>query len=120
MTPLATFIWLLDLVSDTIGHLALKHATRRAGAAPGSIFWRAVLSEPFLWLGIGAFAVEFLVWLSFLALVPLSQGVLVGCINILGVMLGGRILFGERITAARTAATILIGTGVALVGWGGT
>jgi drug/metabolite transporter (DMT)-like permease len=119
MSALATFFWVLDLLFDTTGHLALKHATRRAVPASGLIFWRSVLSQPFLWLGIGAFAAEFLAWLSFLSLVPLSKGVLVACVNILVVMIGGRVFFRERVTGARAAAGMLIGMGVALVGWAG-
>jgi len=51
--------------------------------------------------------------------VPLWQGVMVACIDILMVMLGGRIFFGERITPPRVAAISLIAIGVLLVGWGG-
>jgi drug/metabolite transporter (DMT)-like permease len=119
MSALATFFWVLDLLFDTIGHLALKHSTRRVAPASGLLFWRSVLPQPILWLGIGAFAAEFLAWLSFLSLVPLSKGVLVGSVNILAVMIGGRIFFRERVTAARAAAGMLIATGVALVGWAG-
>jgi drug/metabolite transporter (DMT)-like permease len=119
MSALATFIWVLDLMFDTTGHLALKQATRRVAPASGLIFWRFLLSQPFFWLGIGAFAAEFLAWLSFLSLVPLSKGVLLGCINLLAVMIGGRVLFSERLNGARTVAAMLIGTGVALVGWAG-
>jgi drug/metabolite transporter (DMT)-like permease len=119
MNILATFVWALDLLFDATGHLALKSATRRVGTPIGSILWRSLASEPFFWLSIGAFAAEFLAWLSFLSLVPLSKGVLVGSLNILAVMIGGRVFFGEQITAPRGAAAILIGTGVALVGWAG-
>ena len=119
MSALATLIWVIDLLFDTTGHLALKQATRQADSGSGLAFWRSVLARPALWLGITAFAAEFLAWLSFLSLVPLSKGVLVGCINILAVMIGGRIFFGEKVTAPRAAAAMLIGTGVALVGWAG-
>ena len=40
-----------------------------------------------------------------------------GCITIAGVMIGGRICFGERITGMRALAALLIGVGVLLVGW---
>ena len=74
MSALATLIWMLDLISDTTGHLALKHATRRVALASGLLFWRSVLPQPILWLGIGAFAAEFLAWLSFLSLGAAFQG----------------------------------------------
>jgi multidrug transporter EmrE-like cation transporter len=62
---------------------------------------------------------EFFMWLAFLSVVPLWQGVMVACIDILLVMLGGRIFFGEQITRARMLAISLIAVGVLLVGGGG-
>ena len=44
---------------------------------------------------------------------------MVASIDILLVMLGGRIFFGEHITRPRVAAISLIAIGVLLVGWGG-
>jgi multidrug transporter EmrE-like cation transporter len=41
-----------------------------------------------------------------------------GSITIVGVMLGGRLFFRERITPPRAIAIALIAAGVALVGWG--
>lgn len=119
MTPLATLLWLLNLLCDTGGHLAFKGASVTAAHVDGIARWRVMFRSPFMWLGLTAFVAEFFLWLAFLSLVPLSQGVLVGCINIIGVMIGGRLFFGERITAARTGAIALVALGVLLVGWGG-
>ncbi len=80
--------------------------------------WLAMLGGPWLWLGIFAFVVEPLLWLSFLSLMPLSQAVMLGSVNIIGVMIGGRLLFGEMLTTRRLIAIALITVGVALVGWG--
>jgi multidrug transporter EmrE-like cation transporter len=44
---------------------------------------------------------------------------MIGSIGIIGVMLGGRLFFGEAITRPRAGAAVLIAIGVALVGWGG-
>ncbi len=62
---------------------------------------------------------EFLAWAAFLSLVPLSRGVLLGSVNILALMLAGRLFFGERLTPLRVAGMGLIGLGVAVVGVGG-
>lgn len=58
-------------------------------------------------------------WLAFLAVVPLAEGVLLGMMGIVTVMLGGRVLFGERFTRPRLIGVSLIVLGVALVGAGG-
>jgi drug/metabolite transporter (DMT)-like permease len=78
-----------------------------------------MLMNYWLWLGIGTYVIEFFVYLAFLTKVPLSQGVLMGSLNIVAVMIGGRILFKESLTPTRMLATFLIAVGVAMVGWGG-
>jgi len=48
----------------------------------------------------------------------LGRGVLLGSINIVAIMLAGRLLFDERLTRMRLAGIGLICTGVAIVGLG--
>jgi drug/metabolite transporter (DMT)-like permease len=119
MTFQVTMLWLANLVFDTTGHLAFKAASARADHLDGAAHWRALLTGPLLWLGLAAFVVEFFLWMALLTLAPLGMVVLIGCINIVSVMVGGRLVFGERITVPRAAAASLIGIGVMLVGWGG-
>jgi multidrug transporter EmrE-like cation transporter len=52
-------------------------------------------------------------------LVPLSEGVLLGSINIVAVMIAGRLLFAEKLSPLRTFGILLIAAGVAVVGIGG-
>ena len=49
---------------------------------------------------------------------PLAEGVLLATLNMATVMLGGRLLFGERLTPRRMAGVALIAAGVILVGVG--
>ncbi len=62
------------------------------------------------------YVAEFLVWLAFLSLVPLSDGVLLGSINIVAVMIAGRFLFREKLSPMRVAGILLVSAGVAVVG----
>ena len=117
MSPLATVLWIANVIFDTLGQLAFKAAATGASDADGLARWRAMLSDRWIWLGVLSYVLEFFIWLAFLSFVPLSQGVLVGSINILAVMIGGRIFFKEALTRKRVIATALISTGVALVGW---
>jgi drug/metabolite transporter (DMT)-like permease len=119
MTLLLTMVWLANLVFDTAGHLAFKAASAKADGFDGWAHWRALLATPLLWLGIILFVGEFFFWLALLTLAPLAQGVLIGSASIVTVMLGGRLLFREPITAPRAGAAALIALGVLLVGWGG-
>ena len=111
---LATTLWALNVALDTTGQLCFKAAARRGG--PGSEGWLRMARQPWIWLGVAAFGAEFLTWLAFLTLVPLSRGVLLGSINIVVIMLAGRWVFREALTPLRVAGILLISAGVAVVG----
>lgn len=119
MTLTAWLLLFAVLVLDTGSHLLLKSASTRARASSGVAFVRALVFQPLLWLAILAFIALFFAWIGFISLVPLSQGVMAGSITIAGVMIGGRIFFGEEITPSRAVAVGLISSGVLLVGLGG-
>ena len=78
--------------------------------------WRHMLARPWLWVGIFCFVGEFLVWLAFLSLIPLAEGVLLGMVSIVVVMIGGRIWFHEHFTRLRLIGISLIVAGVVIVG----
>src|SRR5262245_45090221 len=118
MDEIAALLLLAVLLLETISHLALKSASIRAGSRAGVRYLVMFAPPPAFWVALAAFAATFLAWLAFLSRVPLGQGVMAGSITIVGVMLGGRLFFRERITLPRALAIALIATGVALVGWG--
>src|SRR5437588_5611520 len=113
MSRLATALWIINIFVDTAGHLSFK-AAADAKAAHGT--WLTMLRSVYLWIGIACFGLEFAVWFALLSLIPLSQAVLVGSINIVAVMLAGNILFRERLDGVRVAGMSLIAVGVALAG----
>ena len=112
-------LWLLNVLIDTGGQLAFKAAAGDPAAGDGLARWKHMASRPWLWLGVGCYAIEFLVWIAFLSLIPLSEGVLLGSINIVAIMVAGRFLFGEKLTRLRVAGIVLVTLGVAIVGLGG-
>ena len=115
MSKLAIVFWIANILLDTTGHLAFKHA---AVAEHGTMLqrWKRMLSTPALWLGIFCFGLEFAVWFGLLSLVPLSLAVLIGSINIVVVMLAGRLLFQEQLDRMRLTGMWLIAIGVMLAG----
>ncbi|EIM04311.1 EamA family transporter [Rhodanobacter denitrificans] len=119
MPPPILALWLANVLVDTTGQLAFKAAAGAPEAGDGLARWRHMASRPWLWLGVGCYVVEFLLWIAFLSLVPLSKGVLLGSINIVAIMLAGRWLFGEKLTRLRVAGILLVSLGVAIVGAGG-
>ncbi len=117
MTATATILWAMNLFFDTLGQLAFKAAAAHGEQTSLLAGWRKMLVNKWIWVGVGSFAFEFFLWLAFLAMVPLSMGILVGSLNILTVMIGGRILYKEKLTPRRVAAVSLVALGVILVGW---
>jgi drug/metabolite transporter (DMT)-like permease len=117
MSRLATALWVINIFIDTAGHLSFKAAAdMKAADERGS--WLTMMRSGYLWVGIACFCLEFAVWFALLSLIPLSQAVLVGSINIVVLMIAGRLLFRERLDRLRVGGMILIAAGVALAGGG--
>ncbi|HWU78296.1 MAG TPA: EamA family transporter [Rhodanobacter sp.] len=119
ISALVASLWLLNIVLDTGGQLAFKAAAGNPEAGDGLARWKYMASRPWLWLGVGCYVIEFLVWIAFLSLLPLSEGVLLGSINIVAIMVAGRFLFGEKLTRLRVAGILLVTLGVVIVGVAG-
>lgn len=119
ISTLVAGLWLFNIVLDTGGQLAFKAAAGDEYAGDGLARWKHMASRPWLWLGISCYVIEFLVWIAFLSLIPLSEGVLLGSINIVAIMVAGRFLFGEKLTRLRVAGILLVTLGVLIVGVGG-
>ncbi|QXZ08819.1 EamA family transporter [Comamonas sp. Y33R10-2] len=116
LSPLVVTLWVLNVLVDSGGQLAFKAAASEPGDRDGMERWRFMLARPWLWVGITCYVAEFVVWLAFLSLVPLSDGVLLGSINIVAIMILGRVLFREKLAPMRVAGIVLISIGVAVVG----
>ena len=115
MTAAATALWIANVALNTAGQLALKSAAA-APAKAGLARWTALGRRPSLWFGLTCFVLEFATWFALLSLIPLSQAMLIASINIVAVMIGGRVVFRDRLDPARIAAMSLIAIGVALAG----
>ena len=116
LSPLVVTLWVLNVLVDSGGQLAFKAAAGEPGARDGMERWRFMLARPWLWVGIACYVAEFVVWLAFLSLVPLSDGVLLGSINIVAIMILGRVLFREKLAPMRVVGIVLVSIGVAIVG----
>ncbi|MCU1245784.1 MAG: rane protein [Acidobacteria bacterium] len=116
MSKLALSVWLGSVLLDTAGRLAFKAAAVTGATGGEWQRWRRMFCSPALWIGILCFGLEFVVWLALLSLIPLSQAILIGSINIVAVALAGRLFFRERLDAIRLGGIALITLGVALAG----
>lgn len=116
MSPLVILLWVLNLLFDSVGQLVFKAAAVDPHLGEGMARWRKMACRPWLWIGVACYVCEFILWLAFISLVPLSDGVLLGSISIVVVMLLGRIIFHERITPLRGLGIMLVSLGVGIVG----
>ncbi len=115
MSKLAIFFWIANIILDTAGHLAFKSAALTEHKIELQR-WKMMLSSLPLWIGILCFGLEFGAWFALLSLIPLSLAMLIGSINIVVVMLAGKLLFHERLDRMRVAGMWLIAIGVGLAG----
>ena len=106
MPKLAVAVWIANVLADTAGRVAFKFAAPRPRK----------FRSPVLWAGVVCFGLELVLWLLLLRIIPLSQAILVGSMNIVTVAVAGRLVFGERIDTWRAAGIALIAVGVALAG----
>ena len=118
MTQLAVILWLLNMGVDTGGQLAFKTAASKAVQHSGLQNWKHMLSRGWIWLGVCFYIAEFFIWLAFLSQVSLSSAMMLGSIDIVVIMLAGRLFFKEKFTPGRILGIGLITVGVAVVGMG--
>src|SRR5438445_6359720 len=101
MSSTTIVLWLLNIVLDATGQLTFKAAAVDPHSSDGLAHWVHMGRRPWIWIGIACYAVEFVLWIAFLSLVPLSVGVLLGSINIVAIMIAGRVFFAEKLTPMR-------------------
>ncbi|MFK8257683.1 EamA family transporter [Erwinia sp. AnSW2-5] len=111
-------LWLLNILLDTCGQLAFKAATHNSTRFSGLAYWRHMLRHGWIWLGAACYVLEFVLWLAFLSLVPLSVAMMLGSINVVVVMAAARVWLKERLSRWRVIGIVLIALGVTAVGMG--
>ena len=108
----------LSLACDAAGQLSFKRAALRGGSAAASwqAQWLQFVADPCVWVGIGLFVAEFLLWLAVLSVLPLSTGVLLSSAGTVVMLAAGRIFFHEKLGPMQVLGAWLIAIGVAIVG----
>lgn len=78
-------------------------------------FWGQVFNAPLLWAGVGAYVIEFFVWLEALSRAPLSLLFPLAALAYCLVVLAGRVVLKETVSGRRWLGTLVITLGVMLV-----
>lgn len=124
MTLTVVVLLVFSIVLDVIGQLCFKLGVDRLPEISGgfrlSAFWGQVLNAPLLWAGIGAYVIEFFVWLEALSRAPLSLLFPLAALAYCLVVLVGKVVLGETVSRRRWLGTLVITAGVMLVAVAGT
>jgi undecaprenyl phosphate-alpha-L-ara4N flippase subunit ArnE len=120
--PVLVCLFAVSLTCDVSGQICFKTGMNRLGLPEDAPFWRmvaAVLRTPFIWAGLGVFAIEFVAWVKILSLAPLSLAYPIASLNYCGVMAASRFLLKEPVSRRRWTACSLIALGAGIVGASG-
>ena len=119
MTLTVVLLVAISIVLDVIGQLCFKLGLDRLPELEGGFrqnaFWGQVFNAPLLWAGIGAYVIEFFVWLEALSRAPLSLLFPAAALAYCGVVLAGKVILGETVSRRRWLGTMVITAGVMLV-----
>ena len=116
MTAAIVLLWVLNIGFDTLGQIAFKQGAVAPNNASGIRYWLNTLNNNWIRIGIACYLAEFPLWLAFVSLVPLSEAVLFASINIVTVMIAGRLFLKEPLTRLRLLGIALVASGVTVVG----
>ncbi len=116
MSAAIALLWVLNIALDTLGQIAFKNGAVADNDASGVHYWLNTLNNKWIRIGIACYVFEFPLWLAFVSLVPLSEAVALATINIVTVMIAGRIFLKEPLTRLRLTGIALVASGVAVVG----
>ena len=112
--------FLASIACDVAGQLCFKRGAgaRRSPQNTGTIGLLAPVVHPWVLSGAGVYALEIVVWLRILSLVPLSIAFPIASLNFLAITVASRWWLGEPVSARRWAGAVLVTIGVALVAQG--
>ncbi|MBS0211902.1 MAG: transporter [Proteobacteria bacterium] len=116
-----TFLLLLgSVICEVFGQIAFKLGLSRGpehADAGARGFFRDLAGSPWIGVGVGAYAVEFVLWFAALALAPLSVAMAFAALSYGGVVLASRWFLHEDVGWREWGATATITVGVAMVCW---
>ena len=106
----AAFFWILLVSSDTVAQLLLKLGAMK-GVQTGSHVNRYII------IGYSFYAISFVAWMQILKHTRLSIALAAASVLYITVAVASHFLMGEEMTLHLIIGTILIATGVFILGW---
>jgi drug/metabolite transporter (DMT)-like permease len=116
MAPLF-LAWVILLAIETLGQVSLKTAGMQIGVFElqrASIL--AALSTPWLWVGLGCYLAQFVVWMVILEKSTLSAAFPTSAIVFVAIMIASWAVFGDPMGWEKTLGSAIIVAGILLLG----
>ena len=118
MTIVLAGWFLASIACDVVGQLCFKFGARASADRELRMSVLGPLLHPWVLAGVGVYAIEIVVWLRILSLVPLSIAFPIASLNFLAITLASRWWLREPVRARRWAGAALVTVGVVLVARG--
>lgn len=105
------------VVATAVANVLQKKAVASLGPEPGPMLSNVgrLLQSPYLWGGMGAYALSLAMYLILLTRVPLNVATSIAALNFIAVLLAARWVLGEPIPPLRYAGFAFILLGIAIV-----
>ena len=110
--------FLASILCDVAGQLCFKRGAQGPGRPETSGRWWSLLANAWVLSGVLIYAIEIVVWVRILSLVPLAIAFPIASLNFIAITLASRLWLGERVSRRRWAGTALVTLGVVLVAQG--
>jgi undecaprenyl phosphate-alpha-L-ara4N flippase subunit ArnE len=109
------------VVFEVLGQVAFKRGAavvvRVSGERGVLRYWRDLMLDRWIQLGVAVQVVALLLWIAALSFVPLSIAFPLASLSYCGAAIGGHYWLGEKLGHRSGVAIALITVGVALVCW---
>lgn len=115
MSLLGIILLAASLVTDVVGQVAFKVGIDRHAAGPWQDSWLGLSRQPWIWIGVVNYTLEFVLWLAVLEIVPLSIAFPVAALSYCGVVLVCRLFLGEHVSRRRWSGVLLVSAGVLII-----
>jgi drug/metabolite transporter (DMT)-like permease len=114
------FLLLLGSVAcDVVGQISFKLGLNGDDEGFEGVrgFFRKLATSKWIAVGVGVYALEFVLWFAALSLAPLNMAFAFAALSYCGVVLASRLILKETVNARQWIATGTIAVGVAMVSW---
>jgi drug/metabolite transporter (DMT)-like permease len=124
MSPLIIVLIVVSVSMSAVAQTVLKfgmsgNAMKTAMTLGGIHMAKAIMLNPYVWIGLGIYGAGTILWLGVLSKIDVSQAYPFVGLGFLLTMAFGIFLLGEPLSISRVAGTLMVLGGVLLVAYSG-